>query len=226
MVRKNDPATLPLEHQKILLYGEPKIGKSTLTSQFNNPLFIEVESGLRNIKCDKIKCPSWAHFKAISQEVAANGAEGYNTIVIDTVPRLWELCRTHVQKKLGIEHESDLGYGKGWSTVTDEFKPYFYALTGIDNVGFVGIAHSYQEEITTPSKTYMKYKVDVPNGCRKIVLPEMEIIMFARKVTDAGETRRVLTCESSEYWEAGDRTGRLLGDIDMSYEALSKAYGG
>jgi len=50
----------------ILLFGPPKIGKSTLAAQFPNPVVIDMENGYKFLDVEeKHLCPSWDHFQNI-----------------------------------------------------------------------------------------------------------------------------------------------------------------
>jgi len=44
------------------------------------------------------------------------------TIVLDTVDNAYKMCSDYVCKKFKIEHESDLGYGKGYALINNEFQ--------------------------------------------------------------------------------------------------------
>ena len=59
----------------ILLFGPPKIGKSTLASTFPNPVIIDMENGYKFLKVpEKYLCGDWPTFLEICAEIA-NGKD-------------------------------------------------------------------------------------------------------------------------------------------------------
>ncbi len=109
-----------LEDYSILLYGQPKIGKSTFCSQFDEPLFLATEAGLNALEVYQVAIPTWEKFLEACAAIA-KGDHQFKTIVIDTVDNLWKSCSEYVRKRHNIHHESDLEWGKGWELVKDEF---------------------------------------------------------------------------------------------------------
>ena len=64
----------------LLLFGSPKIGKSTLASSFPNPIVIDMENGYKFLDVDeKYLCSSWNGFRAILANVFPEMANDLNT---------------------------------------------------------------------------------------------------------------------------------------------------
>src|SRR5690606_38728108 len=80
-----------LEDFSILLYGSPKIGKSTFCSQMDHPLFLATEPGLEALEVYEVKVPDWKTFLQACAEIS-QGNHPFKTIVIDTVDNLWKAC--------------------------------------------------------------------------------------------------------------------------------------
>ncbi|MFD1423402.1 ATP-binding protein [Laceyella tengchongensis] len=193
-----------LEDYSILLYGQPKIGKSTFCSEMDMPLFLATEPGLEALPVYEEKIPDWPTFLKKCAEIQ-EGNHFYKTIVIDTVDNLWKCCSEHVKERQGIQHESDLGYGKGWQMVKDEF---FRAIRKLSLLpyGLVFISHVELVEVKTRVSTVTKAVPSIPKSGRDLVLAMVDIILYAESVvTDQGEVR-VIRTQPSENWEGGDRT--------------------
>ena len=222
-IKKNEPENLALEDQTILLYGREKIGKSTLAASFDKPIFLEFEAGLRNISCDKISCPTWKHATG-AVDLLRREDHGYLVVVVDTVGRAWDRCRADVLAKNGWSHEQEGGYGRGYDAIRDEFRNWFDALVNL-GLGVVLIAHDQSEEITKPTKVVSYTSAKLDKRCRSIIVPEVEMVLFADTETTKDGTTRVLRTKRTEYFEAGDRSGRLPESIPLSIEALREGYG-
>ena len=221
--KKTPPKTI-LEEQIILIYGAPKIGKSTLASQFNNPLFLAAEAGLNNLEVFQVPIPTWESFLESCKDIAGSKHE-FKTVVIDTVDNLFKACREYVQKKNGFAHEADLGFGKGYDLVKSEFSRALVKLSLLP-YGLVMISHADIVEIKTRTATISKAVPTLQKSARGIVLGMADIVLYAESiVTDEGEMR-VLKTKPSENWEAGDRTGRLPAVLPLEFEAFYSAFYG
>jgi len=95
-----------------LVYGPSKIGKSTWCSKADDALFLATEPGLNALEVFQTPITCWDDLLQACAEIA-EGKHEFKTIVVDTVDNAYKMCSDYVCKKFKIEHESDLGYGKG-----------------------------------------------------------------------------------------------------------------
>ncbi|MGE5623812.1 MAG: ATP-binding protein [Methanocella sp.] len=207
------------------IYGPWKIGKSTFCSRMDNPLFLATEAGLNTLEVYQIPISTWPDFLEACRLIA-EGKHEYKTIVIDTVDNLYNFCSDYICKKAGIQHESDLEWGKGWDMVNDEF---LRALTKLSLLpyGLWMTSHSEEKEIksrTQPAIT--KVVPTLPKGARKIVLGMSDFILYAESVQTKEGMVRVLHTKPTENYEAGDRTGRLPATLPFKYASFLKAFEG
>lgn len=112
-----------MKQVKMMLYGDPGVGKSTFALGFPKPYFITTDGNYEWLEDfgakeeDHTQVDSWEQAK----KVFALDFEGYDTIVIDLTEDLfkWDELEFCTQKK--IDHISDLGYGKGYDITRNEF---------------------------------------------------------------------------------------------------------
>ena len=76
--------------RRMLIYGEPGVGKSTLASRFPHPVFINLEDGIRDLECDHTDLVK--SFREFQDCLVALASTDYATVVVDTVD--W-LCMTN-----------------------------------------------------------------------------------------------------------------------------------
>lgn len=229
--KKSVPKTL-MEEYTILLYGSPKIGKTTFCSQFDEPLFILTEAGTNALSVYEIRVNTWLEFKMYLKEIAdaiKAGSFIQKTIVIDTFDNLCALCTDHVMKEAGVTHPSELGFGKGYDLCKKEMSKALNFLALLPT-GLVFTSHERIEEVKTRTTTFNKALPSANSTYRKLVLGMADLILYAHTVqvvdkeTHIPREVRVLETKASENWEAGDRTGILPPSLEFSYTNFKEAW--
>jgi hypothetical protein len=149
---KSVPET-KLSKYVVLLYGRPKTGKTTLAAQFEEPLFFMFESGAKALSVYKTDITSWREFKIASKELRTTEVgKKFKTVVFDTFAIAYDLCSKYICEKLEIEHPSDMGYGKAWMAVENEFNKEMNKLS-LSGKGIILIAHADDKDIEQPDGT-------------------------------------------------------------------------
>ena len=224
-------AILPLESSKpdsslskqvILVYGQAKIGKSTLCSKFEKPLFLATEPGLNNLDVFRVNVTNWEKFLTACSEIA-EGKHGFKTIVIDTVDNLVIFCQDYICKKEGVSHPADLPHGKGWHMVTSELHRALAKLA-ILPYGLILVSHCELLEVETKTKKYNRFTISIGGKNRQVVLNMVDLILFIDSVSDSNGEKRIIRTKPSLYWEAGDRANRLPEIVPLDYDALAKYF--
>ncbi|MHB9038949.1 MAG: AAA family ATPase, partial [Armatimonadota bacterium] len=131
-------------------------------------------------------------------------------------------------KKFGAEHESDIGYGKGYSIINNEFHRVINKLAFMP-YGLCLVSHSQEIEIETRTGKHTKVVPTLPEKARKIVLGLVDIILYCDIEIAPGPdskqiARRVLRTKPHVNYEAGDRTKRLPDVIDLDYPKFIEAF--
>lgn len=223
---KTKPAT-ELGKQTILLYAPPKLGKSTFASQFPEAMFFECEPGLNHLEVFKVPTYKWEDFLEVCKLVA-KGDHNFKTLVIDTVDNAFKMCSDYVCSKHGIDYEGDLGHGKGWALVKNEWHRVLTRLASLP-YGLILISHALDKTIETRTGEYTKTQPSLPDRARNVVLGLVDIILYGDSVSRkdaAGNVTidRVLRSKPHPTYEAGDRTGRLPEVLPLDYEAFVSAF--
>lgn len=211
----------------VLTYGATKIGKSTWCSHAESALFLSTEPGLNSLEVFQIPIRSWDELLAACGEIA-EGNHPFKTVILDTVDNAYKMCAEHVCRKFKVEHESDLGFGKGYALTNNEFQRVLNKLAFMP-CGLYLISHSQEIEIETRTGKYTKTVPTLPEKARKIVLGLVDMVLYCDIETTAGPdgkmvTRRVMRTKPSLNYEAGDRTGRLPEVIDLDYTKFIEAF--
>jgi hypothetical protein len=216
-----------LSDHTILVYGPSKIGKSTWCAQAEGALFLATEAGLNNLDVFQVPIGTWDDFLNACKEVA-EGKHNFKTIIVDTIDNAYRMCAEYICQKFKIEHESDLGYGKGYALVNNEFYRVLNKLALLP-YGLYLISHSQERELETRTGKLTRIVPTLPEKARKIVIGMVDVILFCdlELVTGADgkpAQKRVLRTKPNVNYEAGDRTGRLPEAIDLDFPKFIEAF--
>ncbi|GAB3797236.1 AAA family ATPase [Virgibacillus kimchii] len=138
-------------HPDFWIYGDSYVGKSTFVDQLENVLFLNTDGNTDNTTApvqpikNEVKKEGRRTNVTLAWEVfldTINDLEteenDYEAVAIDLVEDLYEHCRVYVFEKNNWEHESDGGFGKGWSKVTTEWQRAIKRLKALGyQVGYV-----------------------------------------------------------------------------------------
>lgn len=168
--------TADLQGACVLLHGPPKVGKTTLASSFPGPRFwAATEAGHRFLddtnEVHMVK--TWAEFtNAISIPLVKEDA--YQTVVIDEVAKLYDMCMLHVSKQHKVLHPNDLDHGKGWAAVKSEFSDILnriHRACAEKNKTLIFICHTQTDKIDTRVEQWTRQSLALTGQAHKILTP-------------------------------------------------------
>jgi hypothetical protein len=145
---KPRPPKKHLEGGVFWLYGDMKIGKTTLASRFDGVWFLATEKGQDFVKCrEPTVITSWAGFVKLVHVLCTTKPEKFadgepiKWIAIDVYGDLYRMCMEHTNHSLGVEDPSELGHGKGWSRLRNHFFQTMNRLRRETPYGIILIDH-------------------------------------------------------------------------------------
>lgn len=221
----------------ILVHGVPGIGKSTLASQFPNPLFLCAERGTSHLDVARLELTQFADFVATVKELR-EAKHDYKTIVIDTVDHLEALIHKVVAKSKGKDSIEDIGYNKGYEYALDlwrELVEPMEALRDERGMNIVFLAHTYVKTFNDPQLPvgYDRYQVKLHHKAASYLGDRVECVLFVNyetfvKVDDNnkarafGEGARVMYTEHRPAFVAKNRFN-LPFKLPLSFEDFDQA---
>ena len=83
--------------KNMIIYGPPKIGKTSVLAELNDCLIIDLENGSDMIDALKIKVNNLIELTDVAREIIKQG-KPYKYIAIDTISKLEEWCENEGKK--------------------------------------------------------------------------------------------------------------------------------
>jgi hypothetical protein len=206
-----------------LIYGDPKVGKSTLASQFPSPIFLATEPGLANIECYQLEITSYQELIEAGQ-LLKKGDHDFQTVIIDTIDVMGDIVQDFTCDQLEIDHPADAGYGKGWY----EFrKKLMGALTSFSLLGMhlVMVSHS-KERVDEGGDSGTKILPALTGKLAESVMGFADVIFYCQAKRVDGKIIRTITTEGCNLLIAGSRYSEIPAELPMSFEAVKRCFTG
>ena len=166
---------------------------------------------------------AWQVFKEAIAELEKKQNE-FKTIIVDLLEDTREMCRIYKYDELGIQHESDSGFGKGWDIIKTEYLSTMRRFFNLDYENLVVISHEdVSKDIT--KKNGQNITRIAPNIQDAIANKIAGMVDIVARVVVEDDDSRTLNFKTNEVVFGG---GRLKGisktSIPLSWDALMKVY--
>lgn len=215
-----------LKGKYVLIYGRPKIGKTTLAAQFPKNLLLAFEPGYNGLNNKMVQpITKWADFMTVINQLSRPEVqEKFDTITIDTADIAWDYCEKYIcaqnPKDNGETPKTiaEIPWGKGYDLCKKAYDDAFRRIA-ILGYGLVFISHEQVRTVKTEKgEEYQKIMPTLVERPKLIVNRLVDIIAYLRESLDDG--KRYIYTRGNEKFEAGSRFKYMSPKIEMSYSNL------
>ena len=223
--------------RKIWIYGAAFSGKTTMLDDAPNPLNLNTDGNIQFVTMPYVSIKdevtvngrmtnrkfAWEVFKDTIAELEKKQND-FKTIIIDLLEDTREMCRVFMYDSLGIQHESDSGFGKGWDIIKTEYLSTMRRFFNLDYENLVVVSHEdISKDIT--KKNGQNITRIAPNIQDAIANKIAGMVDIVARVVVEDDDSRTLNFKSNEVIFGG---GRLKGisqtTIPLSWDALMDVY--
>ena len=219
-----------LRGYSVLIYGEPKSGKTTIASKFPKSLLFAFEKGysaIPGVMAQDIN--TWGEFRKFLNELKDPAVkEAYYNIIIDTADIAYALCEKYVcnmesNEKNTYESVGDIPFGKGYKLVMNEFDECIRRILQM-GYGLVLISHAQNKSYTDENgQEYNKITPTLDTRGRLVCERTCDIIGYSRGIdTDEGVVTK-LFLRGTPRFIAGSRFRHTPNVINFTYNDLVNA---
>jgi len=217
----------------MLIYGDNKIGKTSLAAQFPDAIFLMFEAGGKALRIYQRSVGTWEEFLAYLDLLETDTR--FRTVVVDTVDMAYDRCFEYMCQKLCIEHPHDeKDYGKSWGQIENEFIKQISRLLRLQK-GVLFISHSVERETRTRGgEKFNRVEPSVSNQAARFLTAVVDLWSYYTYVG----LDRVLILRGDDYVSGGCRPVEnfiakdgqpvqkipMGGDAKTAYENLVRAF--
>lgn len=218
---------------KMLVYGVEGIGKSTLAAEMPSPVWIDAEGGTNQLPVARLPRPtSWA---MLLDEVRAvrDGEVPCSTLVVDTADAAEALCSRALCAERSWESIESLGYGKGYTYLSEAFGRFLDLLSEVVERGrnVCVVAHAYIRKVERPDESgaYDRFELKLTRKVAPMAKEWADMVLFCDYKTYVEKDRngkykasggaRVIRTTHDPCWDAKNRFG-LPEELPMALGAL------
>ena len=219
---------------KTVVMGPEGIGKSTLASQFPEPLFIDTENGTSTLDVRRVLCnASWDELIATVNEVIAE-PNICKTLVIDSADWAENLAEADVCQKNRVASIEAISYGKGYTFVADDFTRLLKLCDRLIelgvNVTFTAHAKPRKFELPEEAGQFDRYEMKLSRQVAPPLKEWCDMLLFCnyktyvvttdtnRKKAQGG--KRVMYTSHHPCWDAKNRFS-LPEELDMDFSSIA-----
>jgi len=233
----------PFGEITMMLFGEPKAGKTRFASGNPGAFFYSTEPGqdyitspMLYVDDDVLKAKGvryhWQVFQIFVREMylkKKNGMlckYGINNVVIDIVDNLYAQCLTYICGQKNIAYPPENDFGKTWKEIRDEWEAWLRHLMGIVNVTFITHCGETKVEICQGGLTKEVTRWQPTFKGNKAAQYLDGVVNAVGHVRKDAAGKYTVSFRGAPNTAAGDRTGILdsLGELDLFWNVVATAY--
>ena len=203
----------------MLLYGAPKVGKTTALSQLEDCLIIDTENGANMVDGYIETVSNREELISLLQE-AKEGHE-YKYAAIDTIDKIAIWAEKAICEQENVTAIADLAFGKGFGMVREKVLNTVNILKEIFPHVII-IEHRKWAKAIVDSKAIVEPEsLDLTGKLKNMLMADCDAIGYVYRNEE--NSKLMVTFQANEALEAGSRSPHLRGkDVELKWNNIYK----
>ena len=203
----------------MLLYGAPKVGKTTMLSKLDDCLIIDTEQGANMVEGYIESVNNRDELIAILKE--AKEGHDYKYVAIDTIDKVADWADKSVCQEENVSAVQDLAFGKGFAMSRDKVLNTIKILRQIfPHVILIG--HKKWAQAVVDGKAMVQPEsLDLTGKLKNMIMADCDAIGYVFRDEEKGEL--MVSFKANEALEAGSRSPHLRGkEMKLNWNNIYK----
>ena len=191
----------------LLLYGAPKVGKTTALSNLDECLIVDTEKGSRMIEGYITEVNN--REELIETLQGAMEGHDFKYIAIDTIDKIVDWAEKHICNEYEVASIADLTFGKGYGLVREKVMNTIHTFSEVvDHLIVVG--HRKVARAVVDGKAIVEPEsLDITGKLKNMIMSDCDAIGYMSREDD----KLMVSFKADESIEAGSRCPHLRGNI-------------
>jgi hypothetical protein len=204
----------------LLLYGAPKVGKTTMLSVLDDCLIIDTEKGSRMIEGYIEEVNSREELINTLIDIKESKDVSYKYIAIDTIDKVAEWAEQRVCEEEGVKAIGDLAFGKGYGLARQKVSQTLSAFKEVAEhliiIGHRKVAYA----VTDGSTIVIPESLDLTGKLKNIIMSGADAIGYVYR-NDKEDL--MVSFKANDAIEAGSRCAHLKGkEVKFEWKNIYK----
>jgi phage nucleotide-binding protein len=199
-----------------IIYGVPGVGKTTMVETLPKPLLIDLERGFAVLKkdVDVAICNTW---KDVSDSIAAAVKDGYESVMIDSATRMFDLLTEEILKKKDLQALRIQDYGE----ISTKITRLVWDLKTKYKLNVILVAHASEDKDEDNGGAVFTKPLLSPKSLAEKLPAAADVLGYLSVAKDG--TRKLFT-QPTDKFKAKSRIKNLASPCKPDFSEILEAY--
>jgi len=218
-IKKKKRKAVSINPQLLLLYGAPKVGKTTMLSQLDDCLIIDTERGANMLEGYIESVTNRDQLIELLLQLKDSKDVKYKYIALDTIDKIAEWAEQRVCEEEGVRALADLAFGKGYGLTREKVSKTIEAFLGVTEHLIIVGHRKPAFAVTDGSPIVVPESLDMTGKLKNIIMSRCDAIGYVFREEDDLK----VSFQANDAIEAGSRCEHLKGKIiDFEWNHIYK----